>query len=715
MLEKKLKTFLLLAVLGFLPLSLPFCLPCSAKIDLDEEFFNRYSAAINEEKIGNTLSAVKSYQQALKIQPRDYDALLKLGLLYLNNGAEGAIRQEGIKLSLDYFKKAESVKQNDALLYLLMGRAYEEIGEIDNAVISFTKASNLDPENILLKSNLGRLYFEKKDFKNSIEIFNKVILAYPDNLKARGYLGASLQSTDNYLAAIEQYNYILDYTPNEYSILKNIGDSWLAVGKFDKAKESYEKAKNVDPNVPNIYADLAYVSRQEQDYKSAIENYKKALQLKGTNEDWKKSLAYSYWFADQKKEAVQVFTEVKNYAVAGYIQQTLGDTNGAIESYKKALELNPKDIKSRFNLARIYHESKQLDLAQAEYEKVLQQKPNDVESIFLLATLRQEEGDLDIAMNYYNELLTQHLATTDATKLDDTSKLIKNNVNYNLGLAYKSQQKLDKAEQNFEELVKDGATKDLAFEKGKNVYKELSFIKIALGKNIEAERTINDWLREDPTSVEARNLYADFLVHLDKERKAVEQLRLASALDKTSTTRLKLANLLHSQNNLYEALAEYQVVLQEDPSNLNALLGAANNFKALGFKQEAVNIYKDALKRYPNDVLTNYNYGLLMHEDNNLGLAREQYEKVLALNPNFTQTYYVLGLVYWDTDQKDKAKEVWSKFLGSSADEGLKQQIRNIVDTGIKTDQALKQQGIDPTPLEATKAQSMGAEQPSKT
>lgn len=673
-----------------------------AKTEIEEEFYGRYTAGVNEEKIGNTLSAVKNYQQALKYQPKDYDTLLKLGLLYLNNGGEGSVRESGVKQAVDFLKKAETVRQSDPMLYLLLGKAYEELGDKSGAIVAYSKATTLDPENILLKSNLGRLYFENKDFKNSIEIFNKVILAYPDNLKARAYLGAALQSTDNYLSAIEQYNYVLDYTPDEYSILKNIGDSWLALGKYDKAKENYLRAKDVDPNVPNIYADLAFVAKQEKDYDAAIENYKKALKLKN-NEDWKKSLAYSYWFSGKKEEAVAIFTEVKNYAVAAYIYQNLGKKEEAINYYKKALELNQKDIRSRFNLARIYHESKQLDLAQAEYEKVLEQKPSDVETLFLLATLRQEKGDLDIAMNYYNELLGQYLASTQ--KLDDTSKLIKNNVHYNLGLAYKSQQKLDMAEKNFEELIKDGPG-DFAKDKEKNVYKELSFIKIALGKNIEAERIITDWLREDPTNVEARNLYADFLVHLDKERKAVEQLRLASVLDKTTTTRLKLANLLHSQNNFYDALAEYQFILKEDPNNLNALLGAANNFKALGFRQEAVNIYKEALAKYPNDVLLNYNYGLLMHEENNYDQARQYYEKIISLNPNFLQAYYVLGLVYWDSDQKDRANETWSKFLTSSADDYLKNQIKAILETGVRTNQALKQQGIDPNSAETQKADS---------
>ena len=256
--------------------------------------------------------------------------------------------------------------------------------------------------------------------------------------------------------------------------------------------------------------------------------------------------------------------------------------------------------------------------------------------------------------------------------------LIKNNVHYNLAVAYKATNEFEKAEANFESLLDEGAHE--AFDKSNDVLKELSFIKIALGKDAEAEKLINDWLVKDPANVEARNLYADFLVHVSKDRKAVDQLRLASVLDQTVESRLKLANLLHAQNNLYEALAEYQTILQEDPANLNAMLGAANNFKSLGFKDEAINIYKQAIEAHPEDVLANYNYGLLMQEAENLAEAVKHYEKVLEVNPNFLQTYYVLGLAYWDQGEREQARDLWDRFMTESSDEKLKAEIRKTLD-----------------------------------
>lgn len=645
--------------------------------DRNIENWKHYSQAIKQEKLGNQLQAVKQYTKALKEKPRDVATLTKLGMMYLRSDADGDLREESMKTAISYLNKANSIQKDDALISMLLGKAYQEVNDYDNAIKHYEKAITLEPDNVLLRTNLALIHFENKSFKEAIELYNKIVISYPDNLKARSYLGAALQATDNYLAAIEQYNYVLNYEKDSFSILKNLADSWLALEQYDKARETYLKAQEVDPNVPDIYADLAFIEHEQKNFPEAIENYKKALELKD-NARWKRSLAYALWSNKDLTEAVDKFTDIEEYNIAGYIHQVLGDNDKAIESYEKAVAKNPKDTKSLFNLARLYQNTDNIELAKNQYLKVLEQKPNDLETIFLLGVLEHESGEINKAIEHYNDLIANHLKDNNkAVEQLGSSKDIKNKVHYNLGLAYKSKNDLNKAEENFEEVLKEGG-----FSQADNVYKELSFIKIALDKNSEAEGVIKGWLREDPTSVDARNIYADFLIHLSKERQAIEQLRLASVLDKTTETRLKLANLLHNQNNLYEALAEYQTILQKEPENLNALLGTANNFKKLGLMDEALNTHKEAVDKYPEDLLVNYNYGLLLQENEQIKEALTHYEKVAQINPEFTPNYYVLGLCYWDLNQKEKAIESWNQFLTNSSDENLKQEVVKLMQEG---------------------------------
>jgi tetratricopeptide (TPR) repeat protein len=96
-------------------------------------------------------------------------------------------------------------------------------------------------------------------------------------------------------------------------------------------------------------------------------------------------------------------------------------------------------------------------------------------------------------------------------------------------------------------------------------------------------------------------------------------------------------------------------------------------------------MYRETLKHYPDDVLANYNFGLLMQEAKDLQTAKVHYEKVIALNPNFVQAYYVLGLVNWDLGDKQKARQYWDTFMQTSTDESTKAQIKQIIEAGDKS------------------------------
>ncbi len=656
--------------------SLLFALAISAtsvKADLTDEHSRYYNLAVRQEKKLDYIGAKKNFQKALALKDKDIGTLVKISSLLINDyTVDSENREYNLKEAIGYLTKANTLTPGDALIKLLLAKSYQDLGDYDQAIEFYQRAMTLEPNNTLLKLNLGLLYYEVREFGKSIELLNKVILAYPDNLRARSYLGASLQATENYLAAIEQYNYVLNYEKANFSIIKNIGDCWLALEQLDRAKISYKQAQLVDPNVPDLYADIAFIDQKQKNYPESIENYKKALELKDTKL-WRKSMAYTLWANDDLELAVSEFKDVEEYNIAGYINQLLGKDEAAIAEYAKAVSEDPKDLKSRFNLGRLYHGSKKYKAAKEQYLNIIEQKPNDAETLYLLGVAEQETGAVTEAINYYEEIQSKHLDSDNDAISDELKLALRKNIYFNLGLAHKVMQDLEKSELNFEKAL------DEKFSPAADVYRELITVKMLQAKEDDARTVLMSWLKQDPTNVSARNLYADLLVSMEKERDAIEQLRLASVLDQTTQTRLKLANLLHSQNNLYDALAEYQIILKQDNKNLNAILGAANNYRSLGLRTEALNLYKKAVSENPDDMLVNYNYGLLLQEMGKLPQALDQYLKVQAINPDFSENYYALGLCYWDLKEKDKAVKVWDMFMTMSSDSDLKREVSKLM------------------------------------
>lgn len=671
----------------------------SHAVTREERFDLYYSQAVKAEKAGDFNTAIRKFAQAYEFDKTDSSLLTKLGLIYLNKPSSSNTEQaENSRRAVSYFTRALEFSPSDAMINLLLAQAYKNLNETEKAFTYFKRASTLEPDNVLITFDLALYSYEQKNFKEAIELFNRIILAYPDHLRARSYLAASLQSTDNYLAAIEQYNYVLKYEESNYAVQKNIADSWLALNQLENARDSYKKAAEIDPNVPHIYADLAFIESKFGNYDEAIKNYQNAIKLK--NEDvWHKALAKVFYLNNDRQKAIDAYLYVEDFSMAAYIQQQEGNFDEAISNYNKALEKNPEDTKTLYNVARLYYEKKNFPLAATHLQKLLDLKPNDTESLFLLASSEQQMQKYDAAITHYNEILAS------SQKLDP---LLKNDVHYNLAMAQKQKGDLKSSEANLEVIYADKA--NLAkFKKVDDLYKNLLEVKMDQDKLKEAEAILEVALKEKPADLALRQNYADLLISEGRTQDAIEQLRLAIAFDNTQKSRLKLAKLLKDTQNHFDALAEYQTAVTKDPKNLEAMLGTANTFKALSLEKEAEAYYTRALEYYPNDYLANYNFGLLLQSQKKYKEAMTYYEKVLVLNPKFIENYYVLGLCYWNLKNKDKAMQLWNEFLAQSDDEETKENIQQLIQSqaglpsksidsryGIESDEKIKIRIIDP-------------------
>jgi tetratricopeptide (TPR) repeat protein len=631
-----------------------------------EIFAAYYKQAVQAEKKGDSAEAIRMFAKAYEYDKNDAGLMQKLALIYLNNPPARMDDEEAGMKSLAVLNKAQSLEPNNAFIYTLKGQAYERLNRPEESLEAYEAAVEIEPNNTLLKYNLALANFKTKNFKKAIENFNKVIFSYPDHLKARSYLGAALQSTDNYLSALEQYNYVTQYEPNNYTLYKNMGDCWLALGQFEKAEEYFKKAQQIDPKVPNIYADLAFVNSKTQHYDQAIENYSNAIKLK--NEPvWHKALAKTFYLKKDYSKAIEAYEYVNDYKMAGFIYQTQGQREKAIANYEKVLKDTPEDTKTLFNLGKLYYAEKRFKESKEIYEKFIKLKPDDSEALFMLAITEQELGNTDAAILHYSELL-------DDKKLNED---FKNDVRFNLAMAYQKGGDLKKSEDKLQQILDNKQAED--FEKLENLYENLLAVKVNLNKTKEAEKLVEKLLKKHPANLKLRKIYANLLLMKGDNRYAIEQLRFAKTLDDNTTTKLKLAHVLYEEELYYDALHEYQEILKKEPEDIQALLGIANTYKAMNLFVEAQEYYQKAIEFHPKDYLANYNYGLLLKDQNQNQKAKEYFEKVLELKPDFYENYYVLGFVYWDLKQKTKARELWDKFLTSSKDEKLKEEIQKVL------------------------------------
>ncbi len=86
----------------------------------------------------------------------------------------------------------------------------------------------------------------------------------------------------------------------------------------------------------------------------------------------------------------------------------------AIESYERAVALDPSHVQAHVNLGRLLHERKDLLSARLHYEAALAGDPEDATAAFNLGVLQQDRGDVLGALEAYRRALVLDDTNADA-------------------------------------------------------------------------------------------------------------------------------------------------------------------------------------------------------------------------------------------------------------------------------------------------------------
>ena len=90
----------------------------------------------------------------------------------------------------------------------------------------------------------------------------------------------------------------------------------------------------------------------------------------------------------------------------GAMLYALNDNKGAINHYEKAIKLNPRFTEAFFNLGITYQSQFDYDLALKFYEQAVNSQPGFYEAIGNIGTIKQLQGKLEEAINFFKKSLT---------------------------------------------------------------------------------------------------------------------------------------------------------------------------------------------------------------------------------------------------------------------------------------------------------------------
>ena len=119
-------------------------------------------------------------------------------------------------------------------LYLKLGEAYMNNGQLEEAKRIYEEALPLD-ENNEIKKQLGRLYLSTGQAEAALSIFQPITVAHTDDLKAFNGLGIAYDLKGEHGLAQDAYTKALLINSESDDIKSNLGLSLAFEGKYNEA------------------------------------------------------------------------------------------------------------------------------------------------------------------------------------------------------------------------------------------------------------------------------------------------------------------------------------------------------------------------------------------------------------------------------------------------------------------------------------------------
>ncbi|MBI2265398.1 MAG: tetratricopeptide repeat protein [Armatimonadetes bacterium] len=390
-----------------------------------------FHQAFAEEILVDISSALKIYEECIRLNPSLKQALLRLGLAHWRSGnPDSAIRNLERCIELD-------PKSSDAHYWI--GQIQQDQDKLIQALRAYERAIAANPGFGKAHCARGKIYARQNQWGLAIESYQNAIRLGHNPDENHFLLAVAYEQQFNLDASVKHYQDALKINPRFAEASCNLGMTYLRLGKTNEAIESFEKSLSVKPdpytyfhlgracaqadrvsdaiqaytasleiNPKDFYArynlGLLYArSTETEDLQLAERAFGKCLEINSNDASAHFQMGLTYMKLDQRRRAMrpssggamlfaepdqdsEVWKAAKHFEAAirinpndafahyqlGAAYTRLGRPREAIEQYKRTTELSPESAFGHFNLCASYVMEGEYEKARAEYEEALE-------------------------------------------------------------------------------------------------------------------------------------------------------------------------------------------------------------------------------------------------------------------------------------------------------------------------------------------------------
>lgn len=368
-------------------------------------------------QIAESLKTIRTAMQAGRFD--DAAALLEDVLRQTPDNPDAIYMAAATARYRDRYKEAFALLDRLKRLAPDFGRAFQEEGhlhrrrnDLPNALTAYQRAVRYNPALIASWQALAEV---------------SQTLGNPDAAREAAAQGDRLRRLPRELLTVTNYIHenrliqaeriaraFMQKNPRHVEGMRLLADIGTRMGVHEDADFLLETAIELEPNNPQLKIDHIQVLRKRQKYEAALAQAEKLLAHDPDSPVFKSIYAIECMQAGDYETALRIFDEVlavlpddlATLTSRGHALKTAGQTDKAIASYRRAIEVNPLHGDAWYSLANLktYQFSQEdLDAMRAARSDPNLNNMGRIHIAFALGKALEDQGAYDESFQYYSE------------------------------------------------------------------------------------------------------------------------------------------------------------------------------------------------------------------------------------------------------------------------------------------------------------------------
>lgn len=318
--------------------------------------------------------AVEEFEDAMAVDPDCQPAIAALFDVYFERGDNPKALELAEKMADRMLKEGDPEQRSQ--FFARRGQLLAVAGNISSAVESLVVALELTPENLEALDWLIALCRRSPDAYDFATIFRDLEQVYrrEENQDAVGHVlvaaGALSEIAGDAETAVARYQEAMEVAPQDLAPVKSLANLLVRIRRIDEAVSVLtrlcHRAKDLPLKIRALIRLGELWSNVAMEPVRAAQTYQEVLSLDPSNPEASFRLAQELVTVGRNDEAYERMVELldrvegpprprilSNYThYLGVVLLRLGDTEGALEQFRHALQLNGRNVNAAIALAR---------------------------------------------------------------------------------------------------------------------------------------------------------------------------------------------------------------------------------------------------------------------------------------------------------------------------------------------------------------------------